>query len=208
MFLHFLHLFIIFVSFCPSFVCFIWYFPFFLSFFQSYLFRFLFSGAQNLFVVGLNCFTISESNSVKKNHLFQPSWGYPFFRFFIFHFLFLENCVSSLFFFLNICRFWHLYQGLTKDVSSVAGVPWRCGVLTTQGGTAGIGLGRLFGREHPSTPQSGLEAPRLLKTEPPQIRLLLLLLFLSRVIGQSMRMSTTGKHNSTDELPEKLGTSN
>ena len=44
---------------------------------------------------------------------------------------------------------------------------------------AGIGLGHLLGREDDSTPQSGVDAPRLLKTEPPQIVLLLfLLLFL------------------------------
>ena len=50
-----------------------------------------------------------------------------------------------------------------QDVSSVVGAPWRCGVLTTLGGIAGIGLGRLLGGEHVSTPQSGVEAPRLLK---------------------------------------------
>ena len=38
---------------------------------------------------------------------------------------------------------WHEYQSLT--VSSVVSAPWRCGVLTTQGGMAGIGLGRLLG---------------------------------------------------------------
>ena len=43
------------------------------------------------------------------------------------------------------------------------GAPWRCGVLTTYGGIGGIGLGHLPGREHASTPQSGVEAPRLLK---------------------------------------------
>ena len=53
---------------------------------------------------------------------------------------------------------WHWCQSLT--VSSVVGAPWRCGVLTTLGGIAGNGLGRLFGREHASTPQSGAEAPR------------------------------------------------
>ena len=56
-----------------------------------------------------------------------------------------------------------MYQGLIKDFSSVVGAPWRCGVLTTQGGIAGIGLGRLLGREHASAPQSGVETPRLLK---------------------------------------------
>ena len=68
-----------------------------------------------------------------------------------------------LLFYLNICRFEQLHQGLTKDVSSVVGAPWRCGVLTTVGGVAGIGLGRLLGGEHASTPQSGVEAPSLLK---------------------------------------------
>ena len=45
----------------------------------------------------------------------------------------------------------------------------------TKGGKAGIGLGRLLGGEHDSTPRNGVEAPRL-KTEPLQIVLLLLLL--------------------------------
>ena len=52
---------------------------------------------------------------------------------------------------------------LPTDVSSVVGAPWRCGVLTTQGEIAGIGLGRLLGGEHGSPLQSGVEAPRLLK---------------------------------------------
>ena len=43
------------------------------------------------------------------------------------------------------------------------GAPWRCGVLTTQGGETGIGMGHLLGREHDSSPQSEVEAPRLLK---------------------------------------------
>ena len=46
---------------------------------------------------------------------------------------------------------WHLYQSLT--VSSVVGAPWRCGVLTTWSGIAGIGLGRLLGGDHDSTPR-------------------------------------------------------
>ena len=41
---------------------------------------------------------------------------------------------------------------------------------------AGIGLGRLLGGEHASTPQSGVAAPCLFKTEPPQIVLLFVLL--------------------------------
>ena len=72
------------------------------------------------------------------------------------------------------------------DVSSVVGAPWRCGVLSTQGGIAGIGLGHLLGREHDSTPQSGVGVPRgacassWMKTERHQIGLLLLLLLLFR----------------------------
>ena len=46
-------------------------------------------------------------------------------------------------------------QSLTFDVSSVVGAPWRCGVLTTKGGKAGMKLGHLLGREHDSTLQSG-----------------------------------------------------
>ena len=34
---------------------------------------------------------------------------------------------------------------------------------------AGIGLGRLLGGEHASTPQSGVEAPRLLKRSLPRL---------------------------------------
>ena len=35
-------------------------------------------------------------------------------------------------------------------VSSVVGAPWRCGVLTTKGGRAGVGSGHLSRREHDS----------------------------------------------------------
>ena len=103
----------------------------------------------------------------------QESWcGPPHRLLLLFLFLFLGSCSTFLSFsfsdfFLNVVLhlfflFQHLYQSLTVDVSSVAGAPWRCGALTTQGGTAGIGLGRLLGGEHASTPQSGVEAPRLL----------------------------------------------
>ena len=51
--------------------------------------------------------------------------------------------------------------------------------LTTLGWIAGSGLGRLLERDHDSSLQSGVDAPRLLKTEPPQI-VLLSLLFLTR----------------------------
>ena len=97
----------------------------------------------------------------------------PIFSLFLF---FLNKCVSSFFFFfLKTCRFQRLYQGLTKDVASVVGAPWRCSVLTTQVGKAGNGLNHLLGREHDSTPKSGVEAPRLKKTVPLQIVILLLM---------------------------------
>ena len=61
------------------------------------------------------------------------------------------------------------------DVCSVVVAPWRCGVLTTQGGIAGIGLFHQLGREHDSTPQSGRGGSSPVETEPPQFVLLSLL---------------------------------
>ena len=63
-----------------------------------------------------------------------------------FIFSFFPKKKFLLFFFLvflsHIYNCWR-YKSLT--VSSVVGAPWRCGVLTIQGGIAGIGLGRLLG---------------------------------------------------------------
>ena len=58
---------------------------------------------------------------------------------------------------------------LTVDVSSVVGAPWRCGVLTTEGGTAGIGLGHQLGsvQDSNSPEWGGSSSPA--KTEPLQI---------------------------------------
>ena len=42
-------------------------------------------------------------------------------------------------------------SSLSKDVSSVVGAPWRCGVLTTKGGKAGFGLGHSLVGEHDSS---------------------------------------------------------
>ena len=98
---------------------------------------------------------------------------------FFFFSIFLKKKVSSFLFLVilfNMFYCWLLYQSLI--VSSVVGAPWRCGVLTTQGGIAGIGLGRLLGGEHDSFnfPEwRGGSSP--VKTEPPQIVLLLLLLW-------------------------------
>ena len=76
--------------------------------------------------------------------------------------------VSHCFFFKNVyCWCW--CQSSTVDVSSVVGALWRCGVLMTWSGIAGIGLGHLLGREHDSTPQSGVKAPRLFKRSSPRL---------------------------------------
>ena len=94
-------------------------------------------------------------------HFFIFCFFFHVFHFF--HFSEEKSFFSSFFLALlsNIFYCWRQFQSLT--VSSVVGAPWRCGVLMTQGGIAGIGLGRLLGGEHASTPQSGVEAPRLLK---------------------------------------------
>ena len=43
------------------------------------------------------------------------------------------------------------YQSLIFDVSSVVGDPWRCGVLTTQGGTEGSTNSAETGTKSPPT---------------------------------------------------------
>ena len=65
---------------------------------------------------------------------------------------FFFSCFFS-FFKKKVSHCQHLHQSLT--VSSVVGAPWRCGVLTTSGEIAGIGLVHLLGREPDSTLQSG-----------------------------------------------------
>ena len=73
------------------------------------------------------------------------------------------------FFFVILSQGWHQYQSLTVADSSVVGAPWRRGVLTTQAGTAGFGLGHRLRREHDSTPESGVEPPRLLQRSLPRL---------------------------------------
>ena len=130
-------------------------------------------GAQNLIFLGLNFVTISLDNSKKKNQflgslfLFFLLFFLPFFvfslafyfQFFHFLFYFSERKIFLRFLLVSLTNMFYCWQ----RHQSVVGAPWRCGVLTTQGGIAGIGLNRLLGREHASTPQSGVEAPRLLK---------------------------------------------
>ena len=63
------------------------------------------------------------------------------FIFFIFHCVHVLHVFSLIFRMLlsNLFHCWHQYQSLTADVSSVVGAPWRCGVLTANGGVAGVG---------------------------------------------------------------------
>ena len=177
-------IFFIFLSFFLFVVLFSSFFFMFLLF--ASLFLLLFWVARNPIFFGLNCSKISCS--IKKN--FEPSRGAPLWALFSFFcscpikkkklFLFSKNFFffhfsqkKSFFFFFfleflsNKFNCWRSYQSL--PVSSVVGAPRRCGVLTTQGGIAGIGLGRLLEREHASTPQSGVEAPRLLKRSLPRL---------------------------------------
>ena len=53
--------------------------------------------------------------------------------------------VTPAFFFFFCFSLFTCSSCLTTDVSSVVVAPWRCGVLTTSGGIAGIGLCRLLG---------------------------------------------------------------
>ena len=137
-------------------------FPFFLFFhFSHFLFSFSFSilgcsKSDDIFV-GLDCFTISYN--IFGCGLF--SFFLLFFMFFIFYF------AIFVFFLKNEFLFFQIYAApsICISVSSVVGAPWRCGVLTTLGGMAGIGLGRLLGGEHDSISQSGVGTPRLLKKE-------------------------------------------
>ena len=102
-----------FVSGCNSFEAFL---PFFTSFFPPFSFSF-----SSLLFLSL-CFSF-------------------FFSFcFSFFFFFLIFCFFHVFLFFSFFFSSSGYQSLS--VSSVVGAPWRCGVLTTLGGTAGIGLGR------------------------------------------------------------------
>ena len=122
--------------------------------------------------------TSSKNTNVKKtisfceNSIFGSRWtgvkgvrsgpleGDPAFMFFIFHFFRRKSFFFFFFvvFLSNIFYCWRQYQNLT--VSSVVGVPWRCGALTTWSGRAGIGLGHLLGREHDSTLQTPLPVKR------------------------------------------------
>ena len=85
---------------------------------------------------------------------------FSFFHIFIFHILSFFHFPSLFFFFFFLFfsfpfplpfptsfSFFFSFALVLKicTVSSVVGAPWRCGVLTTKGGIAGIGLDRLLG---------------------------------------------------------------
>ena len=95
--------------------------------------------------------------------------AFMIFRFFLQSLLFGEKRVSSFFFFQIFFVASINVQSLTVDVSSVVGAPQRCGVLTAQGGIAGIGLGHQPGESARfNSPQwGGRSSP--VKTEPLQI---------------------------------------
>ena len=126
-----------------------------------------FSVSSSFFILHSSFFILHSSFFILHSSFFILHSSFfilhsSFFLFFIFLFLFhfLSHFHFSFLFLFHILA---LYGSLTKDASSAVGASWRCGVLTTQGGRAGIGLGHLLEREHDSTPQSGVEAPRLLK---------------------------------------------
>ena len=120
-------------------------FPYF-AFFYMFHFMFFLMFCHLIFF----CYSFYFFSFCSFFHVFPFSLG---FLYSLFQFLFFSFKHVSL----------HQYQSLTVDVSSVIGAPWRCGVLTTWSGVAGIGYGHLLGREHDSTPQSGVEAPLLIK---------------------------------------------
>ena len=141
-----------------------------------FFFFFLFFGAENMiFLVPQLLHEFLKHFFSKKSKFLSRLgeeevhlWGlFSFFSFFLMFFFFFkkkifpislflifffEKCVSFFFYVFAASSF--LYQGFTKDVSSVVGAPGRCGVLTTQGGIAGIGLATYLG-------ESMIQLPRV-----------------------------------------------
>ena len=105
------------------------------------------------------------------SHFLFISSFFDFLMFFIFFFHFFRR-KSFFFSFFNIsfknCLLLALVSELNCFLRSRCSMEMRfpddIGL-----GIAGIGLGRLLGREHASTPQSGVEAPRLLKRSLPRL---------------------------------------
>ena len=135
---------------------------FFFSFFHFFhFFVFFVSGFLEIrfFFVGLKCFKISGDISFQK--IIFLSRG-PLFLFSRLFFLFFFSLVTYFSFFLKKKFLLFFFSCISfKNVILLASVSVRsrCSmemcVLTAEGGIAGIGLGRLLGREHGSTPQVG-----------------------------------------------------
>ena len=169
-------------------------------FFHFLSFSFIFFvGCSNLiFFLGLNFVTIALNNSYVKNHFLGTSrvGRYPFgpsfllflllffSRFLFFFLLFIFHFFRRKSFFFSFFLYSFKYvQLLALVLEFNCFFRSRCSMEMwcpddTGRGIAGIGLGRLLGGGHASTPQSGVESSPV-KTEPPQIVLLLLLLLFS-----------------------------
>ena len=91
---------------------------------------------------------------------------------------------------------WHQHHSLTVDVSSVVGASKEMWSPDGIGRDSWDGGGHPLGREHDSTLQSGVEAPRLLKRSLHQIVLLLLLL-LPLSLSLSLSLSLCDRCEST-----------
>ena len=103
---------------------------------------------------------------LRKIQFFGPSREVPFeaFSFFFPPFFVLFSSFFFFFFFLLFsCFFFIFFSSSCSRCSMEMWCPDDIGRI------AGIGLGRLLRREHASTPQSGVEAPRLLKRSLPRL---------------------------------------
>ena len=102
-----------------------------LIFFHFLSFSFSLLGSKSVFLhlifvtISLNISDMTFNFSARLGGPLPSSPLFPFCSSFFF-LLFLFLFFFSLFF-----LFWHQYPGLTKDVSSAASAPWRCGVFTT-----------------------------------------------------------------------------
>ena len=94
-----------------------------------------------------------------KNGAFASSFVFVIY---LFNILFIFHLLMFFCFFHVFSFFSNIYVSLLVSVSKFycrCSLRSRCGVVMTQGGIAGVGLGHQLGREHDSNPQSGAEAP-------------------------------------------------
>ena len=147
------------------------------SFIFFHFLSFSLLAAQIMFFLGLNFVTISLHISLKKIQFFGPSRGvlplrplflfFPFLFFSSFFFFFFLDLVLLFFpfsFLKNVFLFFYFLASVSEFncfLRSRCSMEMRC--PDDIGRVTGIGLGRLLGGEHASTPQSGVYAPRMLK---------------------------------------------